>query len=492
MALAGPSNSERFYRITGAAIALAPVPWLGAIAVVIREICDIVERIKMVQPHCRGLADEVTRIANALQEHHNAHPGNSKLEEAKDVLSLVCLNIKIDLTHWENFNKFLRYYKHRDVLARIEFHRSELDRATKHLMFKGTLDQDVEGAKREREMQLVQAQVAKIELHIEKEAQNTVEVKEAWRASQMVDIDAIEENEARIFSLRLDPANFPSADMQGEVVKVTHEAEIMGTTFDVFRAKWLDKKWVAAKRFRGREWGLTPKQERRFTRQMNIWRSLKHPNIVPVFGICRFEEEKPPYLISPWMKYGNVRHYLKKFPQKADRVKLIHEVALGLQYIHSLGILHGNLNGTNVLISINHCVRLTGFSLSRELQEDTRLTNSNDNSESFRWWAPETMKQRVLSEQSDIWSWGMTALEILSGDIWHAIEDNLPEPEDYDEKIASERVWTLMQDCWKAWGSRADLEHIVWVLRQERMKNGWNPDAPPPEPKVDKDFPEAF
>lgn len=80
-------------------------------------------------------------------------------------------------------------------MARIEFHRSELDRATKHLMvwtislflelrslihvqFKGTLDQDVEGAKREREMQLMQAQVAKFELHIEKEAQNTVEVKE--------------------------------------------------------------------------------------------------------------------------------------------------------------------------------------------------------------------------------------------------------------------------------------------------------------------------
>lgn len=45
----------------------------------------------------------------------------------------------------------------------------------------------------------------------------------------MVDIDAIEENEARIFSLRLDPANFPSADMQGEVVKENHEADIIGT-----------------------------------------------------------------------------------------------------------------------------------------------------------------------------------------------------------------------------------------------------------------------
>lgn len=92
---------------------------------------------------------------------------------------------------------------------------------------------------------------------------------------------------------------------------------------------------------------------------MNIWRSLKHPNIVPVFGICRFEKEKPPYLISPWMKvrgkmlfslrsrriftvpqYGNVRHYLEEFPQKADRLKLVrllHTVNLGIQVAQLLG-----------------------------------------------------------------------------------------------------------------------------------------------------------
>lgn len=49
------------------------------------------------------------------------------------------------------------------------------------------------------------------------------------------------------------------------------------------------------------------------------------------------------------------------------------------------------------------------------MQEDTRRTNSNNNSELLRWWSPEALVMAPMSEQSDIWSFGMTALEILSG-----------------------------------------------------------------------------
>ncbi|KIO28526.1 hypothetical protein M407DRAFT_53151, partial [Tulasnella calospora MUT 4182] len=199
---------------------------------------------------------------------------------------------------------------------------------------------------------------------------------------------------------------------------------------------------------------------KRFTRQMNIMRSLRHPNILPLFGVCRFEADLPPYLISPWMKYGDVRNYLKEFPGTADKLKLIHEVAIGLQYIHSLGILHGNLNPTNVLVNIDHRVRLTGFSLSKELQGETKNTNSNDHTQCLRWWSPETIRSKTLSEQSDVWSWGMTALEILSGEYPYKQADSrlevfdlvlkgeIPGPEQYHPQMAKERIWTLIQECW--------------------------------------------
>ncbi|KIO26986.1 hypothetical protein M407DRAFT_195985, partial [Tulasnella calospora MUT 4182] len=241
----------------------------------------------------------------------------------------------------------------------------------------------------------------------------------------------------------------------------------------------------------------------RFKRQVNIWRTLKHPNILPLLGVCELDKNRPMYLISPWMKYGNVKHYLKKFPE-ADKLKLIHEVALGLQYLHSIAILHGNLNGTNVLVNLEHQVRLTGFSLSKEIQEDTKRTNSNNNSELFRWWSPETLKDQRLSEQSDIWSFGMTALEILSKNVPYKDENSplsvrdaiadgiLPKPEDYEEEIAADTIWALMGRCWEPYGSRPDIGDVVAVLGEERIQQGWNSDAPPPKRTSDCEFPLSF
>ncbi|KAG8966948.1 hypothetical protein FRB90_010922, partial [Tulasnella sp. 427] len=115
------------------------------------------------------------------------------------------------------------------------------------------------------------------------------------------------------------------------------------------------------------------------------------------------------------MKYGNVTMYLKQFPN-ADKLKLLYEIATGLKYLHESGILHGNLNPSHVLVNLNHVARLTGFSLSKAIQgESAYVTRTNDVTKSFRWWSPETLDRGKMSEQSDVWSFGMTAVEIISG-----------------------------------------------------------------------------
>ncbi|KAG8937997.1 hypothetical protein FRC00_004756 [Tulasnella sp. 408] len=478
------------------------------------------------QPTCKGLVDDVVNVANSLDDHHNAHPGNSKLEDAK---TMIVGAVKADFLRWKNFGSIQTFFRMQEILDKIESYRGELNRAVMHLMFTAALNQDVESAKREREMQVVRGYTEKILKRIEEGAQETAAVKEVrrniversvlavlelslswsikfYKAAKIQKASAaLKAAEDKIIKLRLDdnPDSFPSEDMLGEVKKEGPDVYCYGHTFDVFKAKWVDRGWVAAKRFKGRDWTLSETEERRFKRQVNIWRTLKHPNILPLLGVCKFEENMPLYLISPWMKYENVKRYLVQFPQ-ADKLKLIHQVALGLQYLHSIAILHGNLNGSNVLVNAEHQVRLTGFSLSKEIEEDTRRTTSNNNSELFRWWSPEALLSQRLSEQSDIWSFGMTALEILSGvrpykddscalTARDAIVENfLPEPEDYEEEIATESIWGLMRRCWEPYGSRPDIDDVVSVLHQERIKKGWNPEAPPLEHTPDSEFPLSF
>lgn len=175
-----------------------------------------------------------------------------------------------------------------------------------HSQFKGVLIHDVESAELQKAVETVEIRLEEIRLRIEKDSEATEAAREVrqvnsfrlipdieflfiylfwhnkgWRSTSMVDIDSIVAAEERIFKLRLDPEIFPSANMKGEVVKSRAHFECqgtlsdrrranifqsltgkIGTTFDVFKAVWLNRKWVAAKRFRGREYQMTDKQDR--------------------------------------------------------------------------------------------------------------------------------------------------------------------------------------------------------------------------------------
>lgn len=94
--------------------------------------------------------------------------------------------------------------------------------------------------------------------------------------------------------------------------------------------------------------------------------------------------------------------------------KQIYDIAKGLHYLHGVSILHGGLQGSNVLIDKSGSAVLSGFSLSKEMEPDASCTLSNP-SGAYRWMAPEAQSTTTMNPQTDVWSWGMTALEIISG-----------------------------------------------------------------------------
>ena len=83
-------------------------------------------------------------------------------------------------------------------------------------------------------------------------------------------------------------------------------------------------------------------------RELETWRKLRHPQILPLYGICCNPgwEVATPALIAPWMEFGDSESYLKRFPN-ARRMPLVQDVVAGLEYMHSLGIVHGDLKGVH-------------------------------------------------------------------------------------------------------------------------------------------------
>ncbi|KAJ6495966.1 kinase-like domain-containing protein [Mycena vulgaris] len=86
-----------------------------------------------------------------------------------------------------------------------------------------------------------------------------------------------------------------------------------------------------------------------FGREILIWRQLSHPNLLPFFGLYYIETRI--CLVSPWMDNGHLVEFLKNAPSDLNHLSLILDVSMGLEYLHSRRVVHGDLKGMNILVT---------------------------------------------------------------------------------------------------------------------------------------------
>ncbi|KDQ50227.1 hypothetical protein JAAARDRAFT_200121 [Jaapia argillacea MUCL 33604] len=210
---------------------------------------------------------------------------------------------------------------------------------------------------------------------------------------------------------------------------------------------------------------------------------LRHPNIVPVFGLSEFKGRL--CMVSEWMPNGNLLDFVKKHSD-VNRVKLITDLAAGLQYVHSCGLVHGDVKSLNVLIDSAHRARLADFGESSMTHKDLTTTTQLDSRGSPRWWAPELLEPQKWDRQdynrrweSDVWAFGLTA--------WEAFAECHPFPEIDAMAILpllmeitngnpqkrpsapglSNSLWDIILECWRPrWQDRPPMRHILEHLEK--------------------------
>ena len=116
-------------------------------------------------------------------------------------------------------------------------------------------------------------------------------------------------------------------------------------------------------------------------RELRIWTSLSHDNILACLGFAVFDDGVL-CLISPWMENGNIQEYIAQHPN-TDRKNWVRHlmkgfnglycntsdqvcgVASGLKYLHSVGIIHADIR--SVSVSEFLCLQSTNGILIREM-----------------------------------------------------------------------------------------------------------------------------
>ncbi|KAK1628830.1 hypothetical protein QYE76_003145 [Lolium multiflorum] len=202
-----------------------------------------------------------------------------------------------------------------------------------------------------------------------------------------------------------------------ELLRASAEMVGRGSLGTVYRAALGDGRMVAVKRLRD----ANPCARDEFHRYMDLIGRLRHPNLVPLRAFYYAKQEK--LLIYDCLPNGNLHDRLHGHQMSGEtpldwttRVRLLLGAARGLACIHreyrDSAIPHGNVKSTNVLLDKNGDACVADFGLALLLSPAHAIARLGG------YIAPEQAgDHKRLSQEADVYSFGVLVLEALTGKV---------------------------------------------------------------------------
>ncbi|CAL9767851.1 unnamed protein product, partial [Musa acuminata subsp. burmannicoides] len=155
-----------------------------------------------------------------------------------------------------------------------------------------------------------------------------------------------------------------------------------------------------------------------FTREVEGLSKVRHPNLVSLLGYC--DENGDKYLVYEYCSNGNLAHNLLRSDALlpwGKRVKILRDCSLALRFLHTHPdgcIVHRDIKLANILLMDNMEPKLSDFGLARMvgMKETKCFTEVRG---TIGYMDPEYMSHGNLSCASDIYSFGVVILQLLSG-----------------------------------------------------------------------------
>jgi eukaryotic-like serine/threonine-protein kinase len=199
----------------------------------------------------------------------------------------------------------------------------------------------------------------------------------------------------------------------------------------------------------------------RFTREAQVLASLNHPNIAAIYGV----EDRA--IVMELVEGETLAERIARGPIPLEEaLGIARQIAEALEAAHEKGIIHRDLKPANVKVTPDGVVKVLDFGLAKAAEPAASASTANSPTLTLRatqvgvilgtagYMAPEQAAGKVVDRRADIWSFGVTLYEMLTGKmlftgetISHTLASVLKDKIDFDVPQAPQPIRRLLARC---------------------------------------------
>jgi serine/threonine protein kinase len=156
------------------------------------------------------------------------------------------------------------------------------------------------------------------------------------------------------------------------------------------------------------------RQVERFLREIKMARKISHPNVVKVYDLGSWKEHK--FITMEYIDGLNLEQWVRLQPKVnvPEAVRLIVDIARGIESAHALGIIHRDIKPQNILLKDGTTPKILDFGIARA-SGGNDMTTAGFVMGSPKYMSPEQVQAQPLDARTDIYSLGVVMYFVFTG-----------------------------------------------------------------------------